>query len=389
MIGGQTAAGFEAVADAFGANFGEHGDVGAGFCAYVDGERVVDLWGGEARPGVPWGPDTMAVVFSSTKGATALTIQALADGGALDLDLAISELWKEFGTRGKEYVTIRHVLTHTSGVIDFPGYRAVIGDLGWWLDPDRIAADFERSEPAWEPGSDHGYHGVSFGLLLGEVVRRATGDSLGTAFRRLVGDPLAIDVWIGLPPGHDERVALLHDTPPVSDPVTAAYLSLFTQDTLTARAHFCDERGITSMAESFNDAGFWRAEFPSGGGIASARGLATMYAALAGGGTHDGVRIVGEASIERHRAEQVRGPDRVLLLETAYGLGYQRPTPFVSLAPSDTAFGHGGLGGSVGFADPERGIAAAYVMNQMRFPSRSEPTRAQRLMAALYEAAGT
>jgi CubicO group peptidase (beta-lactamase class C family) len=229
---------------------------------------------------------------------------------------------------------------------------------------------------------------VSFGLLLGEIVRRATGTTLGRAFRELVGDPLDLDVWIGLPETHASRVALLRDAPPVSDPVTAAYLSLFTQDTLTARAHFSDERGIGSLAETFNDPAFWEVEFPSGGAIASARGLAGMYRALAAGGTRNGTRIVSEASVGEWSAEAVRGPDLVLILETAFGLGYQLPTPFIALAPSAEAFGHGGLGGSLGFADPQRDLAAAYVMNQLRFPSTTEATRAQALTQALYRAAG-
>jgi len=386
-ICGRAAPGFEVVARAFEENFDEFGERGAAFCAYSGGEKVVDLWGGEAEPGVPWEADTMAVVFSSTKGVTALTIQALAAAGAIDVDDRVSAIWPEFGADGKGGVTIREVLTHQSGAIDFPGYREVIGDPAWWLDPDRIAADFATSRPAWEPGTAHGYHGVSFGFILGEVVRRSTGATLGSAFRRLIGDPLGIDVYIGLPAGLDSRVARLADAPPVTDPVTAAYLSLFTQDTLTARAHLCDEKGIAAMAEPFNDPKLRRAEFPSGGGIASARGLAAMYAALACGGQLDGTRVVDSRSIDVHRAEQVRGDDLVLIFETRYGLGYQKPTPFVSLAPSDTAFGHRGLGGSVGMADPESGLAAAYVMNQMLFPASSAPTRSQRLIRALYEAA--
>jgi CubicO group peptidase (beta-lactamase class C family) len=387
-VHGMTAPGFEGVLEAFRENFDRRGEAGASFCAFADGRLVVDLWGGEARPGVPWERDTVAPVFSSSKGVTALTLQALADRGELDVALPVASYWPEFAAAGKGEITVRHVLTHTSGVIDFPGYRRVIDDPTWWQDPDRIAADFASGRPAWEPGSAHGYHGVSFGLILGEVVRRATASTLGEAFRELIGDPLDLDVWIGLPDVHATRVALLRDAPPVSDPLTAAYLSLFTQDTLTARAHFCDERGIGSLSETFNDPGFWRVEFPSGGAIASARGLAGMYRALAAGGSHNGTRIVSEASVRDWSAEAVRGPDLVLMLETSFGLGYQLPTPFIALAPADEAFGHGGLGGSLGFADPARNLAAAYVMNQLRFPSTTEITRAQALTEALYRAAG-
>jgi CubicO group peptidase (beta-lactamase class C family) len=386
-IAGSIAPGYDPVAAAFVENLSDHGDAGAAFCAYVDGRRVIDVWGGEARPGSPWQDDTMVVVFSSTKGPTALTVQVLAESGDLDVDAPIVRYWPEYGSGGKDAITLRHVLTHTAGTIDFPGYRRVIDNIEWWRDLDRIAADLATAEPAWEPGTAHGYHGVTFGLILGEVVRRATGTTLGTAFRSLVADPLDLDVWIGLPEEHRSRVAWLRDAPPVADPVTAAYLSIFTEDTPTARAHFCDERGISAMAAPFNDPEMWSAEFPSGGGIASARGLASMYAALAAGGALDGTRITTPAFIAAHTAEQVRGQDLVLLFETRYGLGFQRPTPFLSIAPADTAFGHGGLGGSLGIADPHSGIAAAYVMNQLQFPSSTGTTRARRLIDALYEAA--
>ena len=383
-LAGSVAHGFEAVTDAFLENSAQRGEVGAAFCAYVDGERVADLWGGEARPGVLWEADTPVVVFSTTKGATALTVQALVDRGALDIDAAVASYWPEFAANGKSEITVRHILTHTSGAVDFPGYLDVLGDLGWWTDLDRIAADFARSEPAWEPGSTHGYHGASFGLLLGEIVRRATGTSLGRTFRDLIGDPLGLDFWIGLPAEHHDRVALLRDAPPPEDPAVAAYLSLFTPDTLTGRAHLFGPGGVTHIAEGCNLPPFWAAEFPSGGGIASARSLAAMYDLLVRGGEHDGVQIVSEASIVAHTTERVAGPDLVLLFDTRFGLGYQRPTPFLYLGPGDAAFGHGGLGGSLGFADPERGVAVGYTMNQLGFVGPGEVTRATALVEALY-----
>ncbi|HSG78901.1 MAG TPA: serine hydrolase domain-containing protein, partial [Acidimicrobiia bacterium] len=196
---GTVAPGFAPVRDAFLENFDVRGELGAAVCVVVDGQVVADLCAGEARPGVPWDADTLAVVFSTTKGPTALTLQALADRGELDVGRRIAELWPGFGAEGKDAITIRHVLTHTSGAIDFPGYQVAVHDEDWWLDLDRIAADLERSEPAWEPGTAHGYHGVTFGLILGEVVRRATGSTLGTVFRDLIAGPLGAEIWIGLP----------------------------------------------------------------------------------------------------------------------------------------------------------------------------------------------
>jgi CubicO group peptidase (beta-lactamase class C family) len=383
-IQGTVAEGFAAVADAFEENFAGRGEFGAAFCASVAGRRVADLWGGEARPGTPWECDTPVVVFSTTKGATALVVQALAEQGAIDVDTPVAAYWPEFAARGKAEITLRQVLTHTSGVVDFPRYTEVVDDLAWWLDPDRIAADFARADPAWDPGSAHGYHGASFGLLLGEVVRRATGATLGSHFRRLVADPLGLDFWIGLPREHADGVAFLKDAPAPEDPVLAAYLSLFTPETLTGRAHLIGKSGVFDLADGFNEPGFWEAEFPSGGGIATARGVAGMYEVLARGGNSNGVAVVSEESIAAHSAQQVAGPDLVLLFETRFGLGYQRPTEFVEFGPNDAAFGHGGMGGSLGFADPDREVAVGYVMNQMRFPAPGETTRARALVDALY-----
>ncbi len=383
-IQGSVAPGFEPVAEAFAANFADRAEVGAAFAAFVEHLTVVDLWAGEARPGVPWEAGTMVGVFSTTKGPTTLTIQALAERGALDLERPVAAYWPEFAANGKGGITLRHILTHTSGVVSFPGYEAVVGDTTWWLDLDAIAAAFAATTPAWEPGTAHGYHGVSFGLLLGEVVRRATGATLGTAFADLVARPLGIDFHIGLPPALNHRVALLIDAPPATNPVVAAYLAQFHPGTLTGRAHFVTHHGISHMADLFNREAMWAAEFPSGGGIGSARALATMYDALANGGGRPGVRLVSEESLARHTAEARRGPDLVLLYETRYGLGYQLPIPMADFGPSPAAFGHGGLGGSVGFADPAQRVAAGYVANQMRYTAPGEITRAGALVAELY-----
>jgi len=383
-VRGTVAPGFEPVAEAFAANFAVRGEVGAAFAAFVAGSPVADLWGGEARPGVPWEAGTLAAVFSTTKGPATLCVQALVEQGALDLDRRVADYWPEFAAAGKGDITLRQVLTHTSGVIDFPGYDTVVGDTSWWLDLNAVAASFAAATPAWEPGTAHGYHGVSFGLLLGEVVRRATGTTLGTAFADLVARPLGLDFYIGLPPHLHDRMARLIDAPPATDPLLAAYLAQFHPGTLTGRAHFITESGISHLAGLFNREEMWAAEFPSGGGIGNARALATMYDALADGGTRDGVRVVSEESVARHAAEARRGPDRVLLYETRYGLGYQLPTPYADFGPSPAAFGHGGLGGSVGFADPAHRVAVGYVPNQLRHAAPGEVTRAGALVAALY-----
>ena len=379
-VSGTVAPGFEAVAAAFEENLAWRGEAGASFCAHVGDRVVADLWGGEARPGVPWRPDTPVVVFSTTKGATTLIVAALAERGVLDLDSPVAAIWPGFAAEGKGRITVAQILDHTSGVIDFPGYVPVVADGGWWRDLDRVAASWETAVPAWEPGSAHGYHGASFGHLLGEIVRRATGETLGAAFRRLVADPLGLDVWIGLPSEHHHRVALLHDPAPPTDPTVAAYTSLFTPATLTGRAHLAGPDGFAHIGDTFNDPVLWSAEFPSGGGIATARGLAGMYAAVVN------ERVVSAPTAIRHRSERVRGMDLVLLYETRYGLGWQLPTEMTPLGPNDEAFGHGGLGGSLAFADPVAGVAAAYVMNRLVYPVPGETTRAGALVDALYGA---
>ncbi len=200
--------------------------------------------------------------------------------------------------------------------------------------------------------------------------------------------PLGLDFHIGLPAGLEPRIAHLVDAPPATHPAVAAYLAQFHPGTLTGRAHFATHRGITEVATLFNREEMWSAEFPSGGGIGSARALAAMYDALAQGGSRGGVRLVSEESVARHAAEARRGPDLVLLFETRYGLGYQLPTPFADFGDIPTAFGHGGLGGSVGFADPARRVAVGYVANQLRFTAPGEVTRAGALVEALYRCLG-
>jgi len=379
-IGGVVAPGFEPVREAFADAFTSRGEVGAGCCVVLGGHVAVDLWGGEARPGVAWGPDTPTVVFSTTKGVTALVVAALSERGEIDLSRPVAAYWPEFATGGKATITVRQVLTHSSGVIDFPGYQDVIDDAAWWQDLDRVAGSWAAAEPAWQPGTAHGYHGASFGHLLGEVVRRATGETLGALVRSVVAEPLGLDVWIGMPPSGHDRVALLLDPPPPTDPMVAAYLSLFTPETPTGRAHLARAGDMETIGTTFNDPALWAAEFPSGGGIATARGLAGMYGALAG----DEPTILTAETVARHAAEAVRGPDLVLVFETRYGLGWQRPTPFTPMGPVDAAFGHGGLGGSLAFADPEHRLGFGYVMNALRYSGANEVTRAGALVDAVY-----
>lgn len=382
-VSGYVAPGFERVREEFARGFVEGDEVGAAVAAYVGGRAVVDLWGGEARPGVPWQEDTLGSVFSTTKGPTALTVQMLADRGQLDLEAQVAEYWPSFAAAGKEQVTVRQVLNHTSGVITFP-YLDLLHDPAAWGAVDTINARIAAAAPMWTPGEMHGYHALTFGWILGEVVTAVTGRSLGTVWWEEVAAPLGLDFWIGLPAAEHGRVADLIDAEPPTHPALVTYLAAFNPETWTGQAHLVGDGGVLAVAEVFNLPVVRSAEIPAGGGIGTARSLARMYGALADGGRLDGVSLVSPASIAAHTTEQVRGPDAVLLVETRFALGYALPTELSPLGPHDEAFGHGGLGGSLGFADPSTGVGFAYVPNQLRFVAPGESSPAQTLAAALY-----
>jgi CubicO group peptidase (beta-lactamase class C family) len=377
-ISGTVAPGFERVRTAFEENFAHHSEAGAAFCAVRHGEVVADLWGGEARPGVAWAADTVVPVFSTTKGATASVLAGLVAAGSLDVDRTVASYWGEFAANGKADITMRQVLTHTSGVVTFDGYEDVVEDPEWWLDLDAVASSFAGTAPSWEPGRRHGYHGASIGLIANEVVRRVTGRTIGRILADDIAGPHTLDFHIGthVP---NSRMARLLDPARPDDPVVAAYIDLFTPEHLQGRAHLIGRRGMYDLAGLMDDPRMRPAEHPAGGGVASARGVAGLYRLLL-----DGTLAAPEV-LDQFVTEQVRGPDHVLLVETAYGLVFQRPTPYLRLGPSPDAFGHGGLGGSGGFADPTTGMAVGYVMNQIVFPRLQGETRSGRLVSALYE----
>ncbi len=371
---------FAAVRAEFERNFAERGDVGAAVAVYARGEPVVDLWAGDARPGQPWAEDTLTPVFSTTKGPTTLAIQVLADRGVIDLDAPVAEYWPEFAQAGKASITLTDVLAHRSGVITVDDYEEFLDIPDIWTSYDLIAERLAKTAPLWEPGTRHGYHALTLGWIAAEVVRRATGRSLGTVFREEVAEPLGADFWIGLPDEHHARVADLRDAPPPTDPRVKMYLAMFNSSTWTGRAHFVGPGGVGAVAGTFNSALVRRAEIPAGGGIGAARGLARLYGLLATGGGD----LVSPETIDHFTKERVRGADAVLIMETRYGLGYARPTKLLPMGPNDEAFGHGGLGGSVAFGDPVAGIGFAYTPNQLLFPRLDETTRARALMDAVY-----
>ena len=376
-IDGFVAPGWDRVADAFAANF-DHGDVGAACCVYVDGEPVVDLVGGIADTETerPWDAHTLALVFSTTKGATATCANLLVQRGQLDPEAPVAHYWPEFAVNGKDTVLVRHVLSHSAGIPVVEGDFTLDHALAW----DPIVEQLARQAPRWEPGTAIGYHLRSYGWLVGELVRRIDGRTLGTFFREEIGVPLGLDWWIGLPETIEPRVAPIipPDTP--DDPEVRELM-----DAIMAPGTMMGD-ALTGPANLFHYDDMWNTralhacELPSSNGIASAHAVARMYAALVG--DVDGVRILDGASVERATRMQIEGTDVVIGAPMRYGLGYSLGDALSSAAPA-TAFGHSGAGGSLGFADPARGLGFGYVMTKMQV-GLAEDRRPHNLVRAMY-----
>ena len=371
---------FAAVRDAFAANFVRHGDVGAACAVYHRGRLVVDLWAGLADRGQghPWTRDTLALVFSTTKGMVATCALRLVERGLLDLDAPIARYWPEFAAAGKADVPVRWALCHKAGLAAVEGTLTLDEVLAW----DPVVAAIAAQAPNWEPGTTHGYHARSFGWITGELVRRITGTSLGRYFADTIAAPLGLDFWIGLPVSAEPRVATLIPAPEPEDPSVRDLLArLMGPDTLLGRV-INGPSGLFAYDERWNRRALHAAEMPSSNGIGTARAVARMYASLAGG--VDGIHVLRPETIALARTVQADGPDAVLGLPTRFGVGFMLP-PALSLAPAPTAFGHPGAGGSLGFADPEAELGFGYVMNQMQLGATGDP-RSAALVEAVYAA---
>jgi CubicO group peptidase (beta-lactamase class C family) len=386
-VGGVVAPGFERVAEVMAAGAtvvvgdGERrrertvhfGDGGGAFCAFVGGECVADLWTGWAGDGRPWDEATRGVIMSSTKGMTSLCAHVLEDRGELDLGAPVVRYWPEFGQGGKAATTVRQLLSHQSGAIGLPGSDALLGwDGEGWNETEAIAAAVAAGEPAWEPGTRHGYHGVTFGWLVGELVRRISGCSLGRFFEEAVAGPLGVACSIGTPASALGSVATVLEFPvkpgqegalAAIDPASKSGRSVL------AGAHgslFADETGRPRFADFMNTPRVLQAEIGALGATATARGLARIYAALA-----DGEELVSRASVERVRVEQVCGRDAVMGVPTRWAVGYSLEPPAMipnlppMHGPNDGAFGHMGAGGQIGFADPTDRVAVGFVRNHL------------------------
>ena len=371
-IRGSVEAGYEPVREAFERNFVENGDIGAGFCLYVDGAKVVDLTGGvRDTDGTAYDDTTLQLVFSSTKGVTATCAHLLAQRGELDLDAPVADYWPEFSTAGKADIPVRWLLSHQAGLVDVDRAMTVEEALDWTTICDALA----DSPPLWEPGTGYGYHAVTYGWLVGEVVRRVAGVDFGEFVRREISEPLGLDLWVGLPDGEQHRVSPLINSGmpglPAAEPAgdadsqTDAPSLVGMLDMLLGEGNLLG-RALTAPGGAFADDQVWNearvrsAQVPAANGVTNAASLARMYAALVS--EVDGVRLLDADTLERAIAPQVSGPSTVPLLDIPFALGFMTHSPLSPLLDG-RSFGHYGAGGSLGFADPDRRVAGAYVMN--------------------------
>lgn len=392
MVEGVCDARFQAVHEAFERNFAERGEVGASVCVTVEGRTVVDLWGGLADRHTrrPWQRDTIGLVWSCTKGAAALCAHMLISRGLLDLDRAVASYWPEFGQAGKDRITVRMLLNHQAGL---PAIRQPLkpgGLYDWQYMMGVLAAE----APFWEPGTRQGYHATTFGHLIGELVRRVSGKPFEAFFRDEVAGPLGLDFHIGLTEEHEPRVAptIRADPPPPSEP-HSRFLTAMANDPQSIQALTVRNTGRRTAAGDHDSREAHRAVLPSQGGITNARGLAGMYAPLALGGG----RLVDGDTLKRMNAvSSAIGIDATLLVGLRLSLGFWKssdnrqgpPEARDSIILSEEAFGHPGMGGSLGFADTGAKLSFGYTMNkQGRGVCLNE--RGQSLVDAVYQALGS
>lgn len=366
-ISGTTAPGFEPVLDAFEANFTEDTELGAGFSAFLDGELIVDLHGGFADRKKERACDAQTVVpiYSTTKPIAALTLAHVIDALPAGYETTVADLWPEFGANGKGAVTIAELVSHQAGL---PGFVDPV-DPALWLDPPACSAALAPLAPLWEPGTQHGYHPLTWGYLIGEIVRRIDGRSLGTVLREEIAGPAGIDFQIGTPASDHARVAeimrprALPDLGEINEATRAAFL--------------------TKWAAPDRGGAVWREiEIPSANGIGTAKAVAQLYGIYAHGGQLAGSRVISEAAFEALTQSRVKGQDLVLPYITEFAAGVMRNN--IGLyGPNPETLCHSGWGGSLALGDPNRGLSMAYVMNRQSNSLQADP-RATRLVQALY-----
>jgi CubicO group peptidase (beta-lactamase class C family) len=368
-VQGQCPGHFGPVRDAFAEAFARGEELGAGFALVVGGELVVDLTGGAAdRAGTrPFGPRTLTPVFSTTKALAAVLIARLVDKGRLSYGQTVASVWPEFGQAGKQAITVEQALSHQAGL---PGFAEAM-DPDVWLDWDAVCARLAAAAPLWPPGTASGYHAATYGYIAGEIFRRVDGRTMGAALAEDFRHAHGLDLWIGLPDSEDDRVAeverprSLPDFGEITEPRRLAFMTRWASP---------GARG---------GPGWRRAEIPSSNGHATAASLARLFGALATDGRLDGRALLSPATIAEAARERIAGPDLVMPYVMSWGAGFMRNGASGMYGPNPRSFGHSGWGGSCVFADPDRGVAAAYVMNRQSALLLGDP-RSRRLIEAAY-----
>lgn len=387
-VHGHVEPGFESVRDLFEERVSDLGRGGGAYCAYLDGRSVVDLWAGLADAGVRWRENTLSLLVSATKGLAALCVQILYERQLIRLDAPVAHYWPEFGSNGKQEVLVRHVLTHSAGLIGLADHESVLGVDGYgWNRYADIAGRLAAARPVWPPGSKHGYHAITYGWLVGELVRRVDGRTIGAFFNEEIANPLRLQLWIGTPPQQQRRVAGIvrgtstpagEDAAQRSDPST-----LLGQACLAAHGtNVLDE--LPSLSRS---AAFLAAEQAGINGTGTARSLAKLYALLARGGELDSVRLLSPKTVDAFGEIQHSGLDAVVRRPMARALGYHRsavPSGILGpLGPGERTFGHAGAGGQVGFCDPANRLSVGFLRNDLSFSGPLGPDLHEALYASL------
>ncbi len=383
-VDGLVAPGFEEVRTEFERNFAERGEIGAAIAAYWHGEKVVDLWGGRRTPDSdePWNEDTMVVVNSTTKGLSAMTLAVANARGWLDYDAPVVRYWPEFAQNGKSSVTVRQLLGHEAGLV-LLDEKLTIEKL---RDLDAVAHVLARQKPAWPPGTRHGYHTMTVGLYMQEILRRVdpAHRTLGRFFHEEIAVPLGLEFYIGLPREvPNERLATLQTLSPTRGLRALRYTPPAVTLKMIAPGSLL-RRSFAGLAADPNDRRYLEAEVPAGNGVGTARAIARAYAAFAEGGAELGITPETFARVTAP-PEVARPKDEVLGIPSYFSLGFLRPGPDVSFGSSPRALGAPGAGGSFAFADPDAHLGYAYVMNKMDFYLVDDP-REKALRDAVYRA---
>ncbi len=354
-MGGFCDSKFAAVQEQFEKNFEERGDIGASFACTIEGETVIDLWGGhkDIAKTVPWEEDTICNVYSTTKTMTFISALILADRGELDLHAPVAKYWPEFAVNGKEDVKVSHFLCHAAGV---PGMSRVFSAEEMY-DWDKVCDDLAAQAPWWEPGTQSGYHAITQGYLIGEIVRRITGKTMGTFFREEVATPMNADFHIGVDPAIFDRISDLHP-----DPDTSAGEALFDADSIGGRVF-----GSTDMPDgTVNTAGWRQAEIPAANGHGNARSVVRAQTALANNGSAFGVDLLSPEGCAKAREVQIESTDAVLMFPVKFAMGYAFGNAMLPVTSNPNAIWWAGAGGSTIVIDEDHRMCFSYVMNQMK-----------------------